>query len=123
MGTKTTPVKAAAAKVAKALHPHVVLDGKPWRPAPLKVGPLKRAMVGFAELQEQGSDDPAIAAKLLDLMALTVHRSLAPNYPDLTQDQVEDMADQEELGRAFGTVLRLSGAKDADPGEVKRQGR
>jgi hypothetical protein len=122
--TKTpSPTKAAAAKVAASLRPTLRLDGKLWHPMPLKVGPLKRAMVGFADLQDQDNNNPAIAAQLLDLMVVTVHKALLPNYPDLTQDELEDMVGQEELGAAFGMVLRLSGAKETEPGEAGRQGR
>lgn len=127
--TKTpSPTRKAAAQAAPAAAAAlsagtVLLDGKAWRISPLKVGPLKRAMVGFDDLQKLDSNDPSVAAQMLDLMAETVHQALRPLHPDLTKEGVEDLATQVELGTAFGAVLRYSGAKEATPGEAASQGR
>lgn len=122
MGAKTTPVKAAAAKVAPAVTEalsasNVLLDGRPYPIRPLKVGALKRAMIGVSEMKdiEQTAEN---AARLFDLMTEAV--GLATGKPAA---EIEELVDQLELQTAFGHVLQFSGAKEADPGEASRQGR
>lgn len=118
MGAKTTPVKAAAAKASARLAAGaVILDGRAHPIHPLKVGALKRAMIGISELKD-GEETPENAARVLGLMVETV--ALATGK---TVEEIDDLAIQSELQVAFGRVLQFSGAKETDPGEATRQGR
>ncbi len=122
MGAKTTPVRAAAAKEAPAAAAalsasSVLLDGRPYPIRPLKVGALKRAMIGVSDMKD-AEETAENAAKLFDLMTETV--GLAVGKP---ASEVEELVDQLELQSAFSRVLQFSGAKETDPGEASRQGR
>lgn len=122
MGTKTTPVKAAAAKAAPTAAvalsaASVLLDGRSHPIHPLKVGALKRAMIGVSEM-EGIAQTAENATRLLGLMAETVAMATGK-----TAEEIDNLANQAELQAAFGRVLSFSGAKETAPGEAARQGR
>lgn len=115
--SKAAAVKAAPAAVAALATGTVLLDGHPHPIRPLKVGALKRAMIGVSEMKD--ADQTAEnAARLFDLMTEAV--GLATGKPP---SEIEELVDQLELQAAFGRVLQFSGAKEANPGEASRQGR
>ena len=122
MTKKTTPVKAAAAKAAPTAAvalsaASVLLDGRSHPIHPLKVGALKRAMIGVSDME--GADQTAEnASRLLGLMAETVAMATGK-----TAEEIDNLANQAELQAAFGRVLSFSGAKEPTPGEAARQGR
>lgn len=121
--TKTpSPTRKAAAKAAPVAAAAlsagaVLLDGRPHPIRPLRVGALKRAMIGVEELAAL-PETAANATQLLGLMAETV-----ANATGMTPQEVDDLADQGELQRAFARVMAFSGAKEAEPGEAASQGR
>jgi len=98
----------------------ISLDGQLFQASELKVGPVRRAMVGLAELQK-GGDTPEKGVQLLDLMAETVALSLRPRHPDMTTEKVQDLTTKTELATVFRQVLTFSGAKEASPGEAQAQ--
>ena len=123
MPTKTpSPTRAAASKAAPAAAAAlsagtVLLDGKAYPIRPLKVGAMKRAMIGVEEMSAL-PETAANATRLLGLFAETV-----ANATGKTPEEIDELADQGELQRAFAVVMAFSGAKDADPGEAQSQGR
>ena len=122
MAKTPSPTRAAASKAAPVAAAAlsagtVLLDGRPVAIRPLKVGALKRAMIGVEEMASL-PETAANAAKLLDLMAETVAQATGK-----TPAEVDELADQGELQATFGRVLAFSGAKEANPGEAAGQGR
>ena len=55
----------------------------------------------------------ATAEIMADIILITLQR----NYPELTQDELDMLLDVENMRAAFKVVMRVSGMKDAAPGE------
>jgi hypothetical protein len=86
----------------------VAMAGQDWLVPPLTLGQLRRLMPKVRELTEIGASMGELQiAVLVEIVAAALQR----NYPDVSQNQVEDLLDLGNASAVLNAVLTGSGLK------------
>lgn len=90
----------------------VAMGGQDWIVPPLTLGQLRRLMPKVKQLTEIGASmGDAQISVLIDIVAAALQR----NYPEMTQDKVEDLLDLGNASAVLNAVLTGSGLKPGAP--------
>ena len=102
-----------------ALFPGVEIEiaGRKWVVPPLTLGQIRRlapTLAIFNARDEPGLDADMIFGAIVKIVTAALRR----NYPDLTEDLVEEMLDMGNAPQVFLAVLTGSGLRRSGAGEA-----
>lgn len=82
----------------------IMLGGEEYTLPPLNIATLKKHKPFFDSLRDVDRTDPSF-----DVMADIVFCSLKRNYPDMTQDRLDELLDINNITEAFQAVMTVAG--------------
>jgi len=95
----------------------VAMGGENWLIPPLTLGQLRRLMPKVRQLTEI---DAAMGEAQIGILVEIVAAALQRNYPEMTQETVENLLDLGNAGAVLNAVLLGSGLKRrSSPGEAE----
>jgi hypothetical protein len=86
----------------------VRMGGRDFTIPPLTLGMVKRLA---PQLEKMGGADPASISgpEAADACVTVIHAALKRNYPELTQDEVEELLDLGNMQKVTHAVMGISG--------------
>jgi hypothetical protein len=99
----------------------VAMGGQQWTIPPLTLGQLRRLMPKVRQLTEI---DAQMGETQIGVLVEIVTAALQRNYPEMTEDTVEDLLDLGNAGTILNAVLTGSGLRpqESPPGEAHAPG-
>lgn len=94
----------------------IQMGGQDWIVPPLTLGQLRRLMPKVRDMTQIGANmDEAQITTLVELVTAALIR----NYPEVTEDRVENLLDLGNAAHVLQAVLTGSGLKAREPGEAE----
>lgn len=91
----------------------VRMDGRDWVVPPLSLAQLRKHEEDLKKVRDITPFSPVAE---VEPAIRVIHAAMTRNYPDLTQEQVEELLDVGNVGRVMLAVCAMSGLEQAKEG-------